>query len=63
MTEKELRKTMTEEEYLRHYEEMVLAKVERGEELLPSEDAALSSIKMGHALSIAGIELVEHLAD
>lgn len=61
--EKELRTVMSEEDYLKHYEKMVLGKEARNEELKMSEDCALSAIHMGFGLSLAGIEIVELFGD
>lgn len=63
MTEQELRKTMSEADYLKHYEAMIREKEAKGLPLLPFEEVILDAIKAGHGLSLVAIEIVENLGD
>lgn len=61
--EQSLRETMSEQNYIEHYKDVVLRKERDGVQLKPSEEAMLPLIKAGKKITIAGIELTEHLED
>lgn len=63
MKEQSLRETMSEQDYVEHYKKMVLRKEQEGVQLKSSEEAMLPLIKAGNKITLAGIELTEHLED